>query len=186
MIEISKHYFILILVLSFLIGGLFIYFFLKKRLNNLKKLSETDEMTNLLNYSTFYNVLRQFCKQKRLFALLLIDLNDFKQVNDTKGYQEGDKLIKKTADYLKSCPRTTDIIARYKIGDEFAILITDVNNNELELICKRIVQDSYFVQFSIGASLFNSICNDNTDKIVKRTEAALKEAKTNKQDYIII
>ncbi len=185
MIEISIHYFIIILTISFLSSGLIIYFILKKRLNHFKTLSETDEMTKLLNYSAFSKILSKYSKQKRAFSLVLLDLNDFKQVNDKMGYNEGDKLLKETAQIIKSCLRTTDIIARYKIGDEFAVLLSHVNNKELEIICNRIIQRSTIITLSIGASIFNTT-DDNADKIISRTETALRKAKNKKQGYIII
>jgi diguanylate cyclase (GGDEF)-like protein len=184
MIEISIHYFIIILIISFLSSGLIIYFVLKKRINHFKMLSETDEMTKLLNYSAFSKILTKYIKQKRAFSFVLLDLNDFKQVNDKIGYNAGDKLLKETAQIIKSCLRTTDIIARYKIGDEFAVLLSHVNYKELEIICNRIIQHSSIVTLSIGASIFNST-NDNTDKIINRTETALRKAKNNKQGFLI-
>lgn len=92
-------------------------------------LARTDSLTGLVNRGTFIERLRQtFAATRRggnAFAILYLDLDHFKPVNDTLGHQAGDTLLREVADRLKSCARETDVVARLG-GDEFAILQTDM------------------------------------------------------------
>lgn len=92
-------------------------------------LARTDSLTGLANRGTFIERLQQtFSAAKRggnPFAILYIDLDHFKTINDTLGHQIGDALLREVADRLKSCARDTDVVARLG-GDEFAVLQTDM------------------------------------------------------------
>ncbi|MGA8203397.1 MAG: EAL domain-containing protein, partial [Woeseiaceae bacterium] len=88
-------------------------------------MARTDGLTGLVNRGTFIERLRQaFAATRRgsdPFAILYIDLDHFKPVNDTLGHQAGDALLREVADRLRSCCRESDVVARLG-GDEFAIL----------------------------------------------------------------
>jgi diguanylate cyclase (GGDEF)-like protein/PAS domain S-box-containing protein len=92
-------------------------------------LARTDALTGLANRATFIDRLRQtFAAAKRganPFALLYLDIDRFKDVNDTLGHVAGDLLLKAVAERLKGCTRETDLVARLG-GDEFAILQADL------------------------------------------------------------
>jgi diguanylate cyclase (GGDEF)-like protein/PAS domain S-box-containing protein len=92
-------------------------------------LARTDSLTGLANRGTFIERLRQtFSSTKRggsPFAILYLDLDHFKAVNDTLGHQTGDALLREVAERLKSCARENDVVARLG-GDEFAVLQTDM------------------------------------------------------------
>ena len=89
------------------------------------RLATTDALTGLANRSTFIERLRQtFAQTKRGapgFAVLYLDLDRFKDINDTLGHLVGDRLLRVVADRLMVCTRETDLVARLG-GDEFAIL----------------------------------------------------------------
>ena len=93
-------------------------------------LARTDGLTGLANRTTFVERLRQaFASTARgasPFAILYIDLDHFKDVNDTLGHPVGDRLLREVADRLRNITRENDLIARLG-GDEFAILQLDVN-----------------------------------------------------------
>ncbi|WP_165830656.1 bifunctional diguanylate cyclase/phosphodiesterase [Phenylobacterium soli] len=92
-------------------------------------LARTDSLTGLANRATFVERLHQaFAAAKRgahPFAVLYLDLDHFKDINDTRGHPVGDKLLRETAERLKSRVRETDVVARLG-GDEFAVLQTEV------------------------------------------------------------
>jgi diguanylate cyclase (GGDEF)-like protein/PAS domain S-box-containing protein len=92
-------------------------------------LARTDALTGLANRATFIDRLRQsFAAAKRganPFAVLYLDLDRFKDVNDTLGHYAGDLLLKAVAERLNGCTRETDLVARLG-GDEFAILQTEL------------------------------------------------------------
>src|SRR6185436_10899423 len=87
-------------------------------------------LTNLPNRVFFREQLDQALKRVRRgekLAVLFLDLDKFKDVNDTLGHQGGDELLKTVAGRLQGCVRETDIVARLG-GDEFAIVLTDVTD----------------------------------------------------------
>ena len=94
-------------------------------------LARTDSLTGLPNRSTFLERLQlAFARAKRgtsTFAVLYLDLDRFKDVNDTLGHSAGDALLQAVARRIKECVRETDVVARLG-GDEFAILQEDVSN----------------------------------------------------------
>jgi len=100
------------------------------------ELARTDSMTGLPNRATFLERLNlAFARARRgasRFAVLYLDLDQFKDVNDTLGHAVGDALLQAVGDRLKSCVRETDLVARFG-GDEFAVLqdeMTDVASAE--------------------------------------------------------
>ena len=92
-------------------------------------LARTDALTGLANRATFVERLRQaFAAAKRggpPFAILYLDLDHFKHVNDTLGHGTGDALLREVAERMKACTREADVVARLG-GDEFAVIQTDM------------------------------------------------------------
>jgi len=88
----------------------------------LQHLAHTDSLTGLANRFTLHGALRAAIAQHRLVALLALDLDHFKLVNDTLGHAAGDKLLQTVAARLLACRRETDLVARLG-GDEFAVLV---------------------------------------------------------------
>jgi diguanylate cyclase (GGDEF)-like protein/PAS domain S-box-containing protein len=93
-------------------------------------LARTDSLTGLANRGTFIERLRQtFSSTKRggtPFAIMYLDLDHFKAVNDTLGHQTGDTLLREVGERLRGCTRENDVVARLG-GDEFAVLQADMN-----------------------------------------------------------
>ena len=117
----------------------------RRKLHQLKiyRSANYDKLTDLPNRSLFHDRLTQTLKQSKRynqkFALLFIDLDGFKSVNDTLGHDAGDELLVKTAKRLLKCVRNSDTVARVG-GDEFSIilqLITTTKN--LEMVAKKII-----------------------------------------------
>ncbi len=102
-----------------------------QRLNKiLKERSIRDSLTGLYNHRHFYKVLRRdfmlSARNESELACLLLDLDHFKQVNDTYGHPCGDSMLKEIAHLLRRSVRETDVVARYG-GEEFAILLPQTN-----------------------------------------------------------
>jgi diguanylate cyclase (GGDEF)-like protein/PAS domain S-box-containing protein len=93
-------------------------------------LARTDSLTGLANRATFLERLRQALvattRGGKPFAILYLDLDRFKPVNDTLGHAAGDELLREVSRRLVSCARETDLVARLG-GDEFAVLQTEIN-----------------------------------------------------------
>jgi len=90
----------------------------------LQHLAHTDSLTGLANRFTLHGALRAAIAQQRLVALLALDLDHFKLVNDTHGHAAGDQLLQHVAARLLACRRPADLVARLG-GDEFAVLVLD-------------------------------------------------------------
>jgi diguanylate cyclase (GGDEF)-like protein len=111
----------------------------------LERLSITDGLTGLFNHRHFWNIMNSELTRANLYkgdiALILIDVDDFKKVNDNFGHSVGDMLLQNLANTLKETVRETDIVARYG-GEEFAVLLPDTNlegvKNAAEKIRKAI------------------------------------------------
>ena len=92
----------------------------------LDRLARRDSLTGLHNRRSFHEILPQaisrMARQGRWMALLFVDLDRFKQVNDTRGHEAGDDVLKAVAERLGSCVRMTDTVARLG-GDEFTVIL---------------------------------------------------------------
>ncbi len=97
----------------------------------LKRRASYDHLTDLHNQASFYEHLRRALararRQNSKVAVLFIDLDDFKLINDSLGHREGDRLLREVAKRLKRCLREADIGARVG-GDEFIVLLEDVGD----------------------------------------------------------
>ena len=158
--------------------------------HQLEELAYSDALTSLPNRRMFGDYCRQMIasaeRQDNGFALLLIDLDHFKQVNDTLGHDAGDALLVETARRLRTIARKADVVARLG-GDEFAILLADTAvPSAVDIACRRI-QDAFDAPIrheghemrtspSIGVALFPA---DGTtqDELYKSADLALYEAK---------
>lgn len=153
-------------------------------------LANLDPLTKLPNRSIIdeqlNNIIEKAQKNKTLVAFIYIDIDGFKQINDSYGHAVGDDVLKTTASRLRSCIRESDIITRFG-GDEFLILI---NGIESKLLIKPMVEkflaefDSPFkiqthllnVTISIGVSVYS---NENTDvhTLIQLADEAMYQAK---------
>lgn len=91
----------------------------------MKHQAEHDPLTQLLNRGAFDRILELYLKDQSSFALILADVDTFKQVNDTYGHAAGDAILKKVARYLTEAFRSIDYVCRIG-GDEFAIIMVDM------------------------------------------------------------
>ncbi|MDP5254315.1 MULTISPECIES: sensor domain-containing diguanylate cyclase [unclassified Vibrio] len=131
--------------------------------HQLSALAHQDSLTQVSNRRAFEYYLDELilrCKEKqKVFALLYLDLDNFKQVNDRFGHQQGDRVLQKLANTLNAALRKGDMIARLG-GDEFAILIHDCGDEASILtMIKRFEQqitaalDNFELSVNLGASI---------------------------------
>jgi diguanylate cyclase (GGDEF)-like protein len=154
-------------------------------IEKLRTHSIQDGMTGLYNHRFFMDFLLRQIKlgqrSGRTFSLILIDVDNFKAINDKYGHLSGDMMLKKIAAVLKECARTTDIVCRYG-GDEFALILPDTGEEQAMQLAKRIsrgVRSIHWldksVTISIGISEYSG--EDSTSEIIRRTDQALYRAK---------
>ncbi len=84
--------------------------------------AQTDDLTGLLNHGTFMEYLDRFVREGTPFGLIMLDLDDFREINNTGGHQAGDEVLRRIAAALVRAGRDSDLLFRYG-GDEFAFLL---------------------------------------------------------------
>ncbi len=106
---------------------------LRQAEDELRYLAHHDALTGLTNRSLFYDRLESALhaahRHRSGLALLFLDLNDFKRINDAHGHAVGDRVICSVARRLEGCVRETDTVARMG-GDEFTVLLTDIHSTD--------------------------------------------------------
>lgn len=171
----------------------------KKMQNQLQYLASHDFLTNIPNrYSLEENLRRVVAKAKRgvVTALLFIDLDNFKLVNDTLGHSAGDELLIVLANILKSNLRETDLIFRFG-GDEFAILLEGATVEEARIVAeklRRVVDESelclamrstcFNLSISIGIVMVDGIFD--TQKLLSYADTALYSAKEAGRNRVVV
>jgi diguanylate cyclase (GGDEF)-like protein len=158
-------------------------------IQDLEMLARTDGLTGLANRRHFGDVVQQTLRVSRSeaqpLALLLLDLDRFKLVNDTLGHGVGDELLVQVADRLKTAVRQTDTVARLG-GDEFAVLLPGANPNAALRVATSIhaallkpfpvAGRSIWVAASIGITCFPDHGYDQ-DTLLQRADVCMYEAK---------
>lgn len=153
-------------------------------------LARIDSLTGLANRAAFLDRLQlAFSRARRgasTFAILYLDLDHFKDVNDTLGHPIGDALLQAVADRLKSCVRGTDLVARFG-GDEFAVLQDDIADvGSVELLAAKI-GETIAAPYSIGGNQVHTTASigvvpyrddvEGPDAIMMKADLALYRAK---------
>lgn len=163
------------------------------RADALYRQANYDMLTGLINRQAFSDRLSERIESSRRSgiqgALLFLDLDQFKQVNDTKGHQVGDKLLRAVAQRLVSSLRTSDVVARLG-GDEFAVIMSEYSSqSELTMLCRRVIsaveepieidQTLHEVSVSVGVSVFPDDGLDSGSLLMK-ADVAMYKAKEKK------
>lgn len=114
---------------------------LGETLNQLRQLAQRDELTRLLNRREFKRILEEewdrSIRFQRPFALVMVDIDHFKKINDTHGHQAGDEVLRHVASLLAGQVRTVDRVARYG-GEEFALIMIETDTKGATENIKRL------------------------------------------------
>jgi len=156
----------------------------------LDKLAHYDLLTNLPNRALFYDSLNHsLSKAKRLnqkIALMFIDLDNFKTINDTLGHDYGDILLKEVSKKLKSILRTEDVVSRLG-GDEFTVILDPIEDNTFpSVVAQKIIDELTkpiklkdemgYIGSSIGIAIYPDDAKD-LDTLIKFADMAMYRAK---------
>ncbi|WP_099467187.1 sensor domain-containing diguanylate cyclase [Konateibacter massiliensis] len=163
---------------------------IKKADDNLYTLAYYDSLTGIPNRTLFFERIDKAvvcsAQNSRNMALLLLDLDGFKAVNDTLGHSVGDLTLKEVAARIKSCIRKNDTVARIG-GDEFTVLLENVPDiNYINEVAQNIIHNvmrPYYIEdneVKLGVSIGIAMAPDdatNSEELVKKADAAMYNAK---------
>jgi diguanylate cyclase (GGDEF)-like protein len=167
----------------------------KRALTHERMLSQTDHLTGLANQREFYQQvhaeLRRAARSKRPISLAYIDLDSFKQVNDSLGHRAGNALLRSAAQAFQSTVRQTDLVARLG-GDEFAVLLPNTGQAGAKSIMQRlqaaflseVTQSELPVTLSAGVISF-AASPASVDEMIHQADRLMYQAKAQGKNDIL-
>ncbi|GAB4437213.1 MAG: hypothetical protein OHK0040_08530 [bacterium] len=169
-----------------------------RNFEKIQELTIKDDLTCLYNTRFFHEMLereiRRSMRKRRELSLIFMDMDHFKEVNDTYGHLCGSKLLKEVADIIMESVRNIDIPIRYG-GDEFVIILPETNKEQAKNVAERIlnnIRDHSFLKeeglnlkltASIGFATFPDDAIDKTD-LVKKADNAMYQVKNSTRNNV--
>ncbi len=167
----------------------------------IKKLATIDDLTGLNNRRHFFDLAeREFKLHKRYenlqgLSMIMLDVDDFKKVNDTYGHYMGDDVLRTVAERCMQTLRETDIIGRYG-GEEYTILLPYAGRQEAQKVAERLKKNisaqpvtfngkSIYATVSIGVAVLDDSIN-TLEELLQRSDIALYEAKKKGKNRIVV
>ena len=185
LINVGFSYLSMVLGLAVVIGLLWLGLTVHRQA--LHKMAQTDSLTSLLNRRAFEEILRRDLMRSdrsgTSMGIMLIDLDYFKQVNDSLGHFAGDDVLRRIAMVLRDGTRPSDVLARYG-GEEFVVLLRNAGVNESMIAAERIrsqiaalsaLPGSVSLTASIGVAV--SLAKDTATEFLLRADEALYRSK---------
>jgi len=172
---------------------------LRQSVNHTMSLAVTDDLTGLYNRRYFDRhlsvMLSKAQEQDRDMALMILDIDHFKTVNDTHGHDVGDKVLKEFAVRLKRNIRGVDLACRFG-GEEFVVLMPDTDMRQAEAVAERVreaiaergfeVPDARPLNVTVSAGVaLNESLGDTPETLVKRADVALYRAKREGRNRVV-
>jgi diguanylate cyclase (GGDEF)-like protein len=165
----------------------------------IEEISVIDELTEFYNRRYLYKKVvserKRIARSGENLSMLLIDIDKFKDINDTYGHNAGDKVLKIISRQIKAALRITDIPCRYG-GDEFLIFLPDTDSNEAVILARRLKEkfetmaidvdseQKIKVTLSIGVAEYNT--EETISAMMKRADTALYEAKKTGRNKFVL
>jgi diguanylate cyclase (GGDEF)-like protein len=159
-------------------------------------MAHNDQLTQLPNRAYLYDrlsfIIAQAKRRETQFAVLFIDLDEFKDINDSLGHEAGDRMLQSVAQGLRLAVRDSDIVSRFG-GDEFVILLMNVQKTgDINAVVEKIIasvqqpypagQKLWRIGCSIGISLFPGDGQD-ADTLIQKADQAMYRAKEKGNHY---
>ena len=157
---------------------------------SIRHMAHHDALTGLPNRSLFRDrlthAMAQADRYHQKLAVMFLDLDRFKAINDTLGHNVGDQLLKIAAERLRSCVRDSDTVARLG-GDEFTVIVEDiVEDHDAAAVAQKILDTlsqpfnlyghEVFISVSVGVTLYPSD-DENADNLLRNADSAMYRAK---------
>ena len=185
----------LLFIISFLWTFGFILMVSQRLQFDLYELATVDSLTRIANRRATQSLLeREFARAERTrgeFSVLLIDVDNFKQINDRNGHDIGDYVLIKSAEVFLKNIRKQDLVGRWG-GDEFLIVLSDTTVNNAENLSERVrdqIETTAYrglkLPVTISAGVASSRPFKTIDQLLKIADNALYEAKTTKNTIVI-
>ncbi len=170
------------------------FWHLQQTQRELQDLAIHDPLTRVLNARAFSDRLTQELNRNRRYrhpvSLLYLDLDNFKVLNDSRGHQTGDTVLRLVADAMRLAVRETDIVGRMG-GDEFAVLMPETDGALADTVARRLNEGiktafpaSPVVSASIGIVSFDDT-TATADDVLRRADQAMYEAKRSGKDQVV-
>ena len=167
------------------------------RLDEARQIAEHDALTGLINRGTLYRNGKAIFSQlgaKSSAAVLMMDVDLFKRINDNYGHLNGDVVLKEVAHNISSNLRVTDLVGRYG-GEEFCVFLPRVNAGDIiglaeklrmsiENLELRLNDEVVHVTISIGVAIYNNNRHKNFESFLSDADAALYEAKNSGRNCV--
>ena len=172
---------------------------LRKKNKELHELSITDSLTGLYNrkhlMETLDNEVARSKRHEHDFAVLVVDIDDFKEYNDTYGHLAGDDVLSRLAKVFKESVRSCDYVARYG-GEEFILVLPEIGPQDggkaAERIRKKVVKEKFAVDgkpiqvtVSVGVASYPKD-GDESQAIIRHADAALYKAKESGRNQVVL
>ncbi len=171
----------------------------KSEIENVKRLAYQDALTGLPNRRAFMDqlvpLLKSSEKNRMTFGVMFIDLDGFKQVNDSLGHEGGDILLKQVSVYFEKCVAEKGMVARLA-GDEFIVLLQDVSHHECTIVAKKMIESlsspiiiygkKVRVTPSIGIAIYPQHGHEATELIHNADMAMYQAKQRGKNNYQIL
>ena len=167
--------------------------------NHLKEISLTDPLLNIGNRRAMEIDLRSTHdlskRYSHKYAVVMIDVDNFKKYNDHYGHQLGDETLVKIADSIKQAVRSSDRVYRYG-GEEILVLLPETGKDGALKLSERLLSSirelsiahcesaAKIVTVSCGVSIYDNDCDISWDELVKQADEALYQAKSNGRDRV--
>ncbi len=179
--------------------GLSRYQLVVREKKQLAKQAGRDSLTGLPNLRTLFHRLEEemaiAARYGRSLSYLMLDIDNFKQVNDTFGHREGDNLLKQVSETTLGTIRKADVVARYG-GDEFGIILPETDSTGGQIQAERILDALRNLSFpvgnrtirvsaSIGVATFPDEVIKSAEDLIRRADAALYTAKHQGKNRVI-
>ena len=162
---------------------------------HLRNLASLDPLTKVSNVARFYDEMSIMETLEQRFAILLVDVDDLKVLNDRYGHQTGSAAIRSVADALRNVVRTSDCVARFG-GDEFVLILRDADRAGAQVVVNRLrsvladqklpIAPDASVTVSVGVAIYGEDGSTSDDLLARADEAMYEDKRKRKAEALTV